>query len=503
MKNQKSKSKKLILLLLCSFFCLTRSYGQLSTIYLDSTLQTIEGFGAANILPWRPDMDTAEVQTAFGTGPGQLGFSLLRLRLSSSTSEFPLSVPMARLASSMGANIFATPWSPPAAMKTNNNIVGGQLSDTSYASFAAYLNSYLTYMGNNGVPIYAISVQNEPDANVTYESCYWDATQFMNFLKYNGAAVGTRIIMPESESFNHAYSDSTLNDSTACSYVSIIGGHLYGATPGPYPLATSKGKELWMTEYLSTDTSWAGDLATGKQMSDCMSSGMNAYVTWYIIRYYGPINESGVVMKRGYVMSQFSKFIRPGYVQVYNTTSVRNQVSVTAYTNGTQIVIVAVNMNTAAETQTFAFQSSIGVNTIFTPYTTSQTVNVSQGTGIATSGGSFSALLPASSITTFVANSITAVKDHAQLPFSPSLEQNYPNPFNPATMISYQLTANSFVTIKVYDELGREVAKLVNEEESPGEHSVRWDAGSFSSGVYFYELTAGNFHDVKKMLLMK
>jgi len=490
-------------LILCSVTCFSRVSAQSTTVYLDSSLQTIRGFGAANILPWRPDMDTAEVQTAFGTGQGQLGFSLLRLRLPSSPSDFPLSVATARLASSMGANIFATPWSPPAAMKTNNNIVGGQLSDTSYASFAAYLESYINYMGTNGVPLYAVSVQNEPDANVTYESCFWNATQFMNFLRNNGSAIGTRIIMPESEGFNHAFSDSTLNDSAAAAQVSIIGGHLYGAIPGPYPLATSKGKELWMTEYLSTDTSWSAVLATGKQIHDCMTAGMNAYVWWYIVRYYGPIDESGNVTKRGYVMSQFSRFVRPGFRRVYSTTSARSLVYVTAYTNGTQIVIAAVNMSTSAVSQSFSFQSSPGVNTTFTPYTTSQTVNCSQGSGIACPNGSFSASLPASSVTTFVANSITAVKDHPQIPLSPSLGQNYPNPFNPATIISYQLTANSFVTLKIYDELGREVAKLVNEQESPGSHSVRWDGGNFSSGLYFYELTAGSFHDVKKMVLMK
>jgi glucose/arabinose dehydrogenase len=97
----------------------------------------------------------------------------------------------------------------------------------------------------------------------------------------------------------------------------------------------------------------------------------------------------------------------------------------------------------------------------------------------------------------------TSVKEKPNLPVSYALAQNYPNPFNPATMINYQLAMNSFVTVKVYDELGREVAHLVNGDQSAGSHSVRWDGANFSSGVYFYELYAGNFHDVKKMLLMK
>jgi len=97
----------------------------------------------------------------------------------------------------------------------------------------------------------------------------------------------------------------------------------------------------------------------------------------------------------------------------------------------------------------------------------------------------------------------TSVKEKQNVPVSFALAQNYPNPFNPATVISYQLAVNSFVSIKVYDELGREVARLVNGDQTAGNHSVRWNAANFSSGVYFYDLSAGNFHAVRKMVLMK
>ena len=83
------------------------------------------------------------------------------------------------------------------------------------------------------------------------------------------------------------------------------------------------------------------------------------------------------------------------------------------------------------------------------------------------------------------------------------LFQNYPNPFNPTTMISYQLPANSFVTLKVYDVLGREVEALVNGRQSAGSHSVQFDAAGLPSGVYFYRLEAGNFTETKRMLLLK
>jgi hypothetical protein len=89
------------------------------------------------------------------------------------------------------------------------------------------------------------------------------------------------------------------------------------------------------------------------------------------------------------------------------------------------------------------------------------------------------------------------------IPHEYSLSQNYPNPFNPVTMISYRLSTKSLVTITVYDLLGREVARLVNRERSAGTYSVLWDATKYSSGVYFYQLRAGDFVGTKKMLLLK
>ncbi len=84
-----------------------------------------------------------------------------------------------------------------------------------------------------------------------------------------------------------------------------------------------------------------------------------------------------------------------------------------------------------------------------------------------------------------------------------SLEQNYPNPFNPVTIINYQLPINNFVTIKVYNTLGQEVATLVNEEKPAGSYSFKFDGNGLSSGLYFYTLKAGKYTSTKKMLLLK
>ncbi len=90
-----------------------------------------------------------------------------------------------------------------------------------------------------------------------------------------------------------------------------------------------------------------------------------------------------------------------------------------------------------------------------------------------------------------------------ELPGSFSLHQNYPNPFNPSTTIAYALSASGFVTLNVYDVLGRKVASPVNGMEGRGNHSVMWDARNQPSGVYYYRLTTGNFSETRKLVLTK
>ena len=94
-------------------------------------------------------------------------------------------------------------------------------------------------------------------------------------------------------------------------------------------------------------------------------------------------------------------------------------------------------------------------------------------------------------------------RNKVEIPEAFSLLQNYPNPFNPSTVISYQVPANALVTLKIFDVLGREVEALVNERQNAGNHSVIFNAANLPSGVYFYRLEAGTYHDTKKLLLLK
>ena len=83
------------------------------------------------------------------------------------------------------------------------------------------------------------------------------------------------------------------------------------------------------------------------------------------------------------------------------------------------------------------------------------------------------------------------------------MEQNYPNPFNPNTKIRFSIPQANRVTLKVYDMLGQEVATLVDNFKKAGTFEVDFDASNLPTGTYFYSISAGNFHSVQKMLLIK
>jgi len=103
-----------------------------------------------------------------------------------------------------------------------------------------------------------------------------------------------------------------------------------------------------------------------------------------------------------------------------------------------------------------------------------------------------------------VTSLITSIKhENVQAPSSFYISQNYPNPFNPSTTIKYQLSAFSYVTLKVYNVLGKEVKILVDGYKERGNYTVNFDAGNLASGVYFYQMKAGNFTSTKKLLLLK
>jgi glucuronoarabinoxylan endo-1,4-beta-xylanase len=269
-------------------------------------------------------------------------------------------------------------------------------------------------------------VQNEPD--ITDQWTSWTPAEMLTFMKQNaGALTDTKVMAPESFQFRLNMSDPILNDSAACANTDIVCGHIYGAGLSSYPLAISKGKEVWMTEYLfgennsGNNLSWAITLA--QNINDVMKSDMSAYVWWTIVRYYGPIGDGekaaspqdpneaypkkGEVTKKGYVMAQFSKFIRPGYYRVGSSMYplvIGAGVDVTAYKDPLSSKVVVVAVNSGSAPAQCAYRLKQGTRMTLTPYTTSGTKNCEQGTVFDVTDGSFTFTLEASSITTFVSN---------------------------------------------------------------------------------------------------
>ena len=101
-----------------------------------------------------------------------------------------------------------------------------------------------------------------------------------------------------------------------------------------------------------------------------------------------------------------------------------------------------------------------------------------------------------------VGNSV-GVNENNSLVNDYRLNQNYPNPFNPVTTISYELPSAGFVKLEIFDMLGNTITTLVNEKQNTGRYDINWNAAGYSSGIYFYKLSAGEFKDTKRMILLK
>jgi photosystem II stability/assembly factor-like uncharacterized protein len=95
------------------------------------------------------------------------------------------------------------------------------------------------------------------------------------------------------------------------------------------------------------------------------------------------------------------------------------------------------------------------------------------------------------------------VESEISVPLTLTLEQNFPNPFNTSTNISFSIPSQSFVSLKIYDRLGREVATIISEEISAGDYTRKWNAADLSSGIYFYRLQAGSYSETKKLILLR
>ncbi len=337
--------------------------GAKATLDPSTTFQTWEGFGAMNLGGnWGDAIDWSDSET--DTFTESLGLNIMRIRIPYDENDWSKLVNGCRYAyQNHGTLILASPWTMPVTMKTPEQAEALKDGKTSslrpdkYGDYAAYLQRFVNYMSNAGAPLYAISVQNEPDWHASYEGCMWTAQQHLDFVKNYGQSItGTLLMTGESMGSDHSFYTPVLNDDAACANIDIVGGHLYGTTPQPFPLAEQKGKSLWMTEHLLNDSFakgtsvWLETMDMAKEIAGCLNSGWNAYIWWYGIRYYSLLGDGdagttrGAILPRGRAFAQFSRYIRPGDRRIAISIEGAEGLSATAFKgeNG-RITIVIVN----------------------------------------------------------------------------------------------------------------------------------------------------------------
>ncbi|KIR66614.1 cellulose-binding protein [Micromonospora haikouensis] len=385
-----------------------------ATINVSAQRQTIKGYGAMAHAAWIGDLTASQRETAFGTGEGRLGFSILRIPVGESSADFGRDLATAKRAVELGVTVFASPWNPPASMietfTRGSQTNAKRLRYSSYAAYAQHLNDFTTYMRNNGVPLYSISVQNEPD--YAHDWTWWTTTEMVRFLKENAGSISTRVMAPESFQYVKSMSDPILNDAAALANVDIIGAHLYGTSYSnfPYPLFKQKGagKELWMTEVYypnsnaNSGDAWPEALDVGEHIHRAMvDAEFQAYVWWYLRRSYGPMREDGQISKRGAMMAHFARFVRPGYTRIDATANPASNVYVSAYRGGDTVVIVAVNKNTSSVSQQFTLSGATASGSV-SNWLTDASRTVAPQNALTMSNGSLTVTLPARSIMTFV-----------------------------------------------------------------------------------------------------
>ncbi len=371
-----------------------QTWGQ-ATVTLSSQKQYIRGYGGMQHAAWAGDLTAAERTLAFGNGAGQLNFSILRIPVTDG-SPGSSDVATAKAAIAAGAIVFATPWN-----------AAHTYTSSDFASYLTHLNNFVSYMKGQGVDLYAISVQNEPDYGTQAGWGSWSAASCHDFVLNYGAQVTTKLMSCESFNYTKSYYDAILNDSAALANVGVFGTHFYGTPVSGYAYANwnskGAGKEMWMTEHYTDSTtdanSWPNALGVATEIHNTMVTGqMNGYIWWYIKRSYGFIN-GGAVTKRGDCIGHWSKFVRPGFHRVDATASPGSGLSLSAYAGDTGIVVNVVNTGSAS-----TLSVSIPGTTIssFTKYTTSSSKSLANDGTVTASNGSMSVPLDGSSITSLV-----------------------------------------------------------------------------------------------------
>jgi glucuronoarabinoxylan endo-1,4-beta-xylanase len=383
-----------------------------SVIDYSSTQQRIDGFGASSA--WMSGALSAhDADLLFSTNYG-IGLSLLRTRIAPDGTTWEGNI--ARQAQARGARIWSTPWSPPAIYKNTNSVNGGRFasSTANYQGYAAQLADYVQTMINTyGIQLYALSIQNEPDWETTYESCIWTSQQIHDFLPYLAAAMtarnvsATKIMIAEDANWKWDLTTDSMNDTTTSNLVGILAAHNYGSSATPVAqFGTPCPKPLWETEHSTDgDDTITNALRLAQEIHFFMTVVQaNAYHYWWLVSGGGAGiagSNTYTPAKRLYAMGNYSRFIRPNFyrVGVMNTTTAL----VSAYKDSvsSNYVIVAANNSAFPVNQIFVL-TNFPTPTDLTPWLTSATQSLAVAASFRVTDGTFSAKLPPYTVVSYV-----------------------------------------------------------------------------------------------------
>jgi glucuronoarabinoxylan endo-1,4-beta-xylanase len=418
------------------------------TVNWASPRQTIDGFGAASAA--MPALTAAQMDFFYTAAGIHLTFIRLQLypdladcnedkspakclSVSSGPTLPAIDLANVQAAVARGALVWAAEWSPPGPMKSNRNFMtGGAMENgagnANFTALAAIQVSFVTLMtGIYGVPIYAISVQNEPNESKDYPSCTWTSQQIHDYVPYLSSALrsagysSTKIMVAEPSSWENTYAATAMNDATVAADIGILAAHGYSGKAAPLSYANVTNQHQWETEvsdFEAYDGSIKSGLKYATEMHDWLTiARVNSWQYWLLSGQgdftdnEGLTDVKGNLAKRAYTIGNFSKFIRPGWIAVDVSNTTRLQVSTyKSPTSGAAIVVV--NSGRAASDQVFSVGTAMGASVV--PWVTSSSANLAPQAPVDVSSGSFTYTIPASSVVTFSASATQALAPMAK-----------------------------------------------------------------------------------------
>jgi glucuronoarabinoxylan endo-1,4-beta-xylanase len=327
--------------------------------------------------------------------------------------------------------VWAAPWSPPADWKSNGSTInGGSLLPEHRQDWADRLAAFAKSMSDGGIPLVALSAQNEPNfipimtaTMKSWESCIYTPAELVTFVRdFLGPALAaqglaTPVMAPESKDWT-SFAEFALpfaSDPAAMAFLGPFATHAYGGGPRVVNNLQATGKPVWQTEVsdpkaMPFDAGMSSALVVAKMIHDSLvGGGVSAWHSWWINpgSATNPDNSGltgmGALTRRAWVMGNWSRFVRPGFVRVAAEPPVpQTSMYVTAFQDPAtgRAVIVAINTADAAHDQVFTIAGASIAELV--PWVTSDSLTLAAQPAVPVVDGSFTITLAARSVTSFV-----------------------------------------------------------------------------------------------------